>query len=138
MLKDYYSGIGGPDEEFLKQLKDAKPLIKALPVEERVKNYIMSTLGNAKRTSPKNSLYALAQTKLFSENMVALWTKLRNKSTHADELKFETHELQAFIDELHGCLELFYRLVLGKIGYSGEIVQYSVTGWPETKLSAVT
>lgn len=138
LLKQYYRDLGAPDKEFLKQLSEAKPLIEDLPVKiKRAKDCLMSTLGNAKRTSPKNSLYALAQTKLISENMVALWTKLRNKSAHPAELKFESHQLQAFIDELHSCLELFYRLILGKIGYSDQIVQYSVTGWPETNLSAL-
>lgn len=134
LLKSYYSDIGAPDTEFLNQLSDAKAQIKSLPIAERVRNKLISTLGNAKATSPRNSLFALVETKFISEDLVTLWTKLRNKSAHADEKKFEPHELQAFINELHGCLELFYLLVLGKIGYSGEIVQYSVTGWPKRNL----
>lgn len=136
LLRNYHSAIGIPDEEFIKQLNDAEKLINGLPLEKRVKNRIISTLSNAKAASPKNSLYALVGTGLISEDLVSLWKKLRNKSAHADELRFETHELQAFIDELHGCLELFYRLILGEIEYSGEILQYSVSDWPETKLNA--
>ncbi|MBA4143180.1 MAG: hypothetical protein H0X43_09305 [Nitrosospira sp.] len=138
LVKQCYHALEAPDKEFIKQLAEAEPLIEDLPVEiERAKKYLKNALSNAKRNSPKNSLYALAQTKLISESMVIRWSKLRNKSTHADELKLKAHELQAFLDELNVCLELFYRLILGIIGYSAQIVQYSIIGWPETKLNVV-
>lgn len=132
LLKNYYKSTSIPDKEFIQQLKEAKSLIKALPLGERAQSYLMRSLGNAKRTSPKNSLYKLVEAKLISEDMVVVWTNLRSKSAHADELKFEAHELQAFVDERNVCLELLYRLVLGKISYSGEIVQYSIKDWPHT------
>jgi hypothetical protein len=135
LLKNYYESTHAPDSEFLHQLKDAQPLVRDLSVEERVKKCLMNALGNAKRMSPKNSLYKLAGSKLISENMVEVWKELRNRSTHADELKFGDYELQVFVDKKFVCLELLYRLVLGSIGYSGEIFQYSVRGWPKTNFT---
>jgi len=137
LLKNYYSEAGMPDKEFLKEISDAELQIKKLPIGERAQNRLLSTLGNAKSASPKNSLFALAEAKLVSKDLVKLWTKVRNKSAHAEELRFEPHERQEFIDELNGCLELFYRLLLGQINYSGEIIQYSAVGWPEAQFHTV-
>jgi hypothetical protein len=135
LIKVHFLSLGNPDEEFLKQLAEAEPLLKEIKIGERARSRILSTIGNAKSPSPKSALFTLEKSGTLPKELISLWTKLRNKSAHADELKMENHELQEFINELHGCLELFYRLVMHHIQYSGKIIHYAKPGWPEGDLS---
>lgn len=135
LIKVHFQSLGGADEEFLKQLAEAEPLLTKLKIGDRARSRLLSTLRNAKAPTPRNALFALEKSGTLPKDLISLWTKLRNKSAHADELKMENHELQEFIDELHGCLELFYRLVMHHLAYSGKFVQYAKPGWPEGDLA---
>lgn len=56
---------------------------------------------------------------------------------HADELQWGDADIQAFIDDLFGCLELFYRLLMLHIGYAGRLTAFSRVGiWPNESVSA--
>jgi hypothetical protein len=135
LIKTHFMARGQADKDLLEQIEEAGPLLKEMTIGERVKNLLTTSLGNAKSPRPKSALLSLEESGLITEDLTPLWNKLRNKSAHADELKMETHDLQKFIDELHGCLELFYRLVVHHIGYEGNIIQYAKPGWPECDLS---
>jgi hypothetical protein len=130
MIKEYYSSKGLPDYEFLMQVEAAIPIVKSMSIGKRVLERILSTLGNAKSASPKNALYQISQRGLFSEDLINLWKKLRNRSAHADQLRKNDEELQEYLDEVHGCLELFYVLLLSHVGYQGQYYEYSKKGWP--------
>lgn len=138
MIKGYFISHGNADEDFLKQVAEVEPLLKAMLIGERARKRLLSALGSAKSPSPKNALFALKKSAIVSEQLISLWTKLRNKSAHADELNMDDHHLQNFINELHGCLELFYRLVIQHIEYTGKIIEYAKPGWPEGDLTTVT
>jgi hypothetical protein len=129
-LKEYYSGFGLPDSEFLKQVSSASEIIQSLEIGARAKERILSTLENAKLASPKGALYALAKENRIPHDLIQTWVKLRNKSAHADELKKNKLELQEFLNETYGCLELFYSLLLSHIKYVGKFIQYSRENWP--------
>ena len=92
---------------------------------------IEASLGSAKFGAPKGALYTLAHNGVISEALVKLWIKLRNKAAHADQLRRTEEELQGFLDEVHGCMELFYALLLHHVGYVGKYYQYSIREWPE-------
>jgi hypothetical protein len=131
VLKEYYSKYGLPDGEFLKEVSSATKLITDLDIiGARAKSRLLSTLGNAKASTPKNALYALANKKLIPDELIEIWVELRNKSAHADELKQNKAELQEFLDQTFGCLELFYLLLMIHIGYVGDFIQYSKEDWP--------
>lgn len=135
LIKVHFLSLGNADVDFLKQIAEAEPLLKELNIGERAKGRLLSTLGNAKSPSPKSALIALEKSGILPKELIPLWSKLRNKSAHADELSMQSHELQDFINELHGCLELFYRLVILHLDYTGQIIQYAKPGWPEGDLS---
>lgn len=135
VLKQYYADYGTPDSEFITQVQEAKPTIKSLEVGERVKQRILSSLGNALSSTPKNSLHSLAASKDIPGELIKIWSELRNKSAHADELKQSDSELQEFLDQLFGCLELFYCLLLRHIEYKGNYIRYSQIGWPAALMS---
>lgn len=130
VLKEYYSDYGVPEAEFLEQASSAIVKIKNLDIGEKAKSRILSTLGNAKSATPKNALYSLSRKKIISEDLINSWVTLRNKSAHADELQKNNEELQAALDQIFCCQELFYLLLLNYINYCGEFIQFSKEGWP--------
>ncbi len=101
-------------------------------IAERAKSRILSSLANAKFGSPKGALFSLCKSEILDRRLVDLWIELRNKAAHADELNFEPHEFQEFLNSLYGCLELFYRLIFQVVGYKRRMINYSVSGWPES------
>tara|TARA_Y100000780_G_C13675409_1_gene414024 strand:+ start:607 stop:1944 length:1338 start_codon:yes stop_codon:yes gene_type:complete len=135
LLKKYFQEHGSPDTEFIEQVNDAKPKIKAVEIGKRVKDRILSSLGNAVSPTAKNSLHSLAVSEIIPDELIKIWNELRNKSAHADELKKSDAELQEFLDQLFGCLELFYCLLLRHIEYKGNYIRYSQTGWPAVSMS---
>lgn len=135
VIKEYYSKQGFPDSEFLGQVDAAIPIIKSSGITRRVLERVLSTLGNAKSPSPKNALYEIAKSGTFTEDLIKLWVKLRNRSAHADQLRKNDEELQAYLDEVHGCLELFFVLLLSCVGYHGPYYEYSKEGWPVSAIA---
>ena len=135
LLKKYFSEHGAPDADFVAQAEDAKPKIKAADIGQRIKERILSSLGNALSSTPKNSLHSLVVSEIIPVELIKTWSELRNKSAHADELKQSDAELQDFLDQLFGCLELFYCLLLKHIEYKGNYIRYSQTGWPVALMS---
>lgn len=135
VLKTGFPDEGRPDQSFIDEIKDAKPKIKAIKdLMARARDRIMNSLGSATNPTPKNALRALVVSGKIDAVMPGLWSDLRNKTAHADELKFTAEQAQVFVDQLHGCLELFYRLIFVLVGYEGLVTQYSKRGWPEANL----
>lgn len=135
LLKSHFENFGRPDDEFLHQIANSLPFVKLLTIGERAKSRILRSLAGAKSSSPKNALFALAESGIINRDLAELWVALRNKSAHADELNFKPHEFQQFLDSLHGCLELFYRLIFQTIGYKGRMINYSRPQWPESNVA---
>jgi hypothetical protein len=129
VLKHYYAERLKPDEDFLRQIAEAVLMVTDICIGVRAKKLLLSTLSNSKDT-PKNGLHNLCKNCLISEKMISSWTKLRNKSTHPKKLIFEVKKIQPFADDFYTCLELFYRLVFIKIGYTGDVIRYGTRGWP--------
>lgn len=134
-LKEYFPTYGVPDDDFLSQITSAALVIKPLEIGKRAKDRILSTLGNAKNPTAKGALHDLANRKLIPNDLVKAWVSLRNKSAHADELKQDDIELQKFLDEIHSCLELFYRLFLIQMRFEGEFIEYSKADWPAATMT---
>ncbi|MNL24617.1 hypothetical protein D3C87_1460600 [compost metagenome] len=119
------------DEDFVEQVEAAIPVVRALKIGTRARDRMLSTLGGAKGPTAPNALVALSHERKIPEDLVKVWKRLRNKSAHADELKLGTTETQAIIDDLYGCLELFYRLIMLHIRFNGRMIRYGGVGWNE-------
>lgn len=130
IIKAYYQTAGMPDDEFLNQLRDACEKLKSVPMGRRAHDRIQAALHNAKSVSAKGALYDLTKDGIITQNLVRLWVELRNKSAHADQLRKTEQELQQLFDEVYGCIELLYALLLARIGYVGEYFEYSKENWP--------
>lgn len=130
IIKAYYQKTGEPDDDFLNQVRDACEKLKSVALGKRAHDRIQAALHNAKSVAAKGALYDLAKNGIITQNLVKLWVELRNKSAHADQLRKTEQELQQLLDEVYGCIELFYALLLARIGYVGKYFEYSKENWP--------
>ena len=131
IIKGYFNQRGLPDTEILKLSEEAKPLIKKMKIGGRIKDRLLTSLGQLKQGTPKAALSELSDDGLIPDDFVKTWVKLRNKSAHADEIKIDKIEFQKFLDQIHVCLTLFYLLLFSIIGYQGKYTDFSTQGWPD-------
>lgn len=119
-----------PEQIFLDQLSEARPLVENLNVQPRAKSRLITSIDTAKNSTVDNALRSLTKSQKIPENLSKTWQSLRNKLAHASELDWEEDKMQEFIDSLYACLELFYRLIMIRIDYDGSLRSLSKTGWP--------
>jgi len=137
IVKSYFKRYGLPDKEILQQAQEAKQLVKHSELGKRIKDRLMGSIGNLKRTSPNGALYQMSEMGLFPKSFVDEWVSLRNKSTHADQIDQDKETKQAYIDQIYTCITLFYCLLFKVIGYGGNSIDYSQEGWPEKRFPLV-
>ncbi len=134
ITRTYFGKCGLPDKEITQQANEAKQKLNDIDIGKRIKDRLLSSIGDLlQNTSPKGALYQMAQDGLLSEEMVAEWQKLRNKSVHPDNLNEDPRALQKYIDQIYTCIALFYRLLFIIIKYDGNYINYSENGWPKKK-----
>ncbi|GEM_PF-2054085 len=131
VLKEYFSNLGLPDTEILEQAELAKQEIKLLKLPDRIRQRLLSNLGNLKSTNPKNILHQLACNSTISKELIGEWTSLRSKSTHADKVDLNNESMQILIDQVYTNIFLFYSLLFEIIDYEGYCIDYTVNNWPE-------
>lgn len=119
-----------PEQIFLDQLSEARPLVEKLNVQPRAKARLIASIDTARNSTVSNALRSLTDSQKIPANLRKTWQSLRNKLAHASELDWEEGKMQEFIDSLYACLELFYRLIMIRINYDGSLRSLSKTGWP--------
>jgi hypothetical protein len=130
-IKRYFKEYGFPDEEFKNKIEMALKEIKCLSIDDKIKNRIISSLGQAKISNPKNALFKLAEEGWYEKELADEWVALRNKSTHSDKFNMDRTAFQNFIDKVNKCLLLFYSLIFVIIKYRNTHFDFANEGWPE-------
>ena len=130
ITKTYLKKYSLPDKELLQQSQEAAKIIQKMDLHSRIKQRILSNLGELKNISTKTTLYKMADKSLFPKFYVDEWVKLRNKSAHPANLGTNEKEIQKFLDQIHISLTFFYLLLFLIIGYQGKYVDFSKEGWP--------
>lgn len=128
VIKHYFEAYRSTDDDYIDQVDSAIAVIDALDIGTRAKDSAIKSLRGSKGSSTKNALHKLAAVGLITGDLLKTWQHLRNKSAHADGLRMDNSEIQLLIDEIHSCLELFYRLILSHLGYTDSFVRYSACG----------
>ena len=130
VLKALFLSELDADAAFCSLVNAAKPAIKRLDVNERVRSSILSSLGYATKPRPQDAMRRLTEQGVLTDVHIDAWKALRHKGAHGAMLKDDLKELQKHLDHFHCCLDLFYRLLFTVIGYRGGCIGYSTRGWP--------
>lgn len=133
LLKELYNELGLPDKEFSKYIEDSKNIIasSSLKIHERALSRIKSSLNNALLFSPKQALTSLQNLSIIEKRHLVIWSKIRNKSHHAEIMGEGIYKIEKYYHEILTCLELFYILIFYHINYNGKFTRYSLNGWPD-------
>lgn len=118
------------DPEFVKQVDEAKPILKKAGLGPRALECVLSSLGNAKHPRVQDALRRLVRESVAGEVHLEAWKGLRHASAHGGILEDDEQALQEHLDRFHICLDLYYRLVFLLIGYEGRHTDYGTRGWP--------
>lgn len=138
VLKEYFPDMCSPDEEYLKQVTDAKKVLKKAEIGERIKQRLLSSMDSKNTRTANNALYRLQSLGVLPDDLVEAWRSLRNKAAHAAKIEQDDVEIQKMLDDYYSCLELFYVLMMQTINYNGVRYSLSKPHWPEIKFSPVS
>lgn len=130
LIKETFANEHDVDAEFIAQLDRAKPILKKAALDERARNCVLASIGNARTPRVGDVLRRLVDQGGLHDGHVKAWSALRNSSAHGGTLADDDLALQIYIDRFHVCLDLFYRLVFLIIGYRGHHRDYSVVCSP--------
>ena len=136
MVKSFYPEIRKKDLLFASlcgdSIKDIELAIseKRLTLHPRVKESIMAKLKSAGGASIYTGLIDV-----YGDEVARCWNDLRNPASHgAFYEKYKGRDADLLRDS-KTCLAIFYDLLLEKIGYKGNRINYAKEGCPETKES---
>jgi hypothetical protein len=126
VVKNYF-------KEFAKKISDdiivaAIEEIKVLNINEALKPRIIGFLSNIRgEIRAKDILNELVKNDEIASKQLNYWNKLRNSSTHGDNLNMEFQEL---FNLCSANLVLYYNLIFILINYTGSYSDYSTYGYP--------
>lgn len=118
------------DPEFADLAEQSKPKIEDLDIDVRVKDALMSSLKHSVTPKPKGSMSRLLEQGVITKVHIDAWNRMRNTGAHGTLLEDDQTKFQQHLNRYFACLDLFYRLMFIAIGYRGNHIDYSSTGWP--------
>ena len=128
LLKREFPDLAVPDEEFKKQVDDARNLVEKSKVSDSIKERTSGFFGSMLSPRAKDRLFVLKERELIDKELIKSWNDLRNSSAHADSP--ESVDLQTYLNRCNSVLVLFYHLVFLAIGYTGGYTDYSSYHYP--------
>ena len=129
ILKTYFNALG-EDLEFKELCQKAKPALKGLGIDERVKSILQSSLGNAGHFKPKTALHKLTESGLISPGLATKWNVLRSQTAHAVSLGQSLEDQQRLVNLVYANFKLFYQIFFAIIDYDGDRIDYEEQGHP--------
>ncbi|ENX60308.1 MULTISPECIES: hypothetical protein [Acinetobacter] len=130
ILKKYYAKSIKVPEKLLNRITKAKAELNRVKshFDETTLSDLNYSLDLKLKPSPKQILKSV---EYLDSKFEISWTKVRNSTAHGVSLSAENQvKLQISLDHFYTCIELFYKLWLIHIGYSGDFYQYSIKDWP--------
>ena len=131
VFKNHFSEMLKKEDSFEEKLKDAREKLTETDIDQEVLQKLCGSLSNFNKKSIKAGLETYVADKPPYANWPSVWNDLRNKSTHADILDESVEKAQRYWNQTFTCQAIFYHLIASAIGYDGNLIAYSMAGWPE-------
>ena len=107
------------DKQLIQEIKDIKKHIDELPISSEHIGRLSGSVSYWKDITAKKALDILEEEVVISAEDKKVWSKLRNRCAHPKIKELNSAEEQKRRDEVLSCLDLFNKLLLNAIGYSG-------------------
>ncbi|WP_145999235.1 hypothetical protein [Oceanicoccus sp. KOV_DT_Chl] len=131
VVKQYFKGLFPAEQGKIDLIGEAKIVVSDIDIDSVIRTQLMSALGNYQSKSPKSVLYVLCDRLGLDKKIVNSWSKLRNKTAHADDVDMPKHKYEEYFQQYQSAMYLFYRLTFLIIGYQGGCIDYSTIGCPD-------
>ncbi|MDF1764051.1 MAG: hypothetical protein P1U57_11630 [Oleibacter sp.] len=131
LVKKYFESCFPVPNDELEHLNKAKLMLKDIDIDQGVKDKLNSSLDNFKNKSPKRVLFEVCKEIDINSKLVRIWSGLRNRSAHADDLDMDQQKFEEYFLQYISCFYLFYRLLFLVIEYRGNCIDYTSIGCPE-------
>lgn len=113
------------------EIEKVKARLKLLDLSKADLDRLMSSVSHWKNVTPSKALDHLISHGILTKEDKSLWTSLRNSSAHPKvtegNLAKEKHEHEKVLS----CLNLFHKLMLNTLSYSGPIALFRIGQEPE-------
>jgi hypothetical protein len=109
------------DEQQTEEIKDIKAHIASLSISPEHINRLSGSVSFWGNITAKKALDILEEEGVISIDDKKIWGKLRNRCAHPKVKESNSAEEQRRRDEVLSCLDLFNKLILNALSYSGAV-----------------
>jgi len=113
------------DTKLLEEITDIKRKLSDLDIPKNHLERLKSSASYWKNITAAKALDLLINDEIIDAGNKKVWQSLRNSSAHPKIKELNSAEEQKKLDDLLDCLNLFHKLVLNIIGYSGPINDFN-------------
>ncbi len=113
------------DLELESAISKIKEQLNDLDIENEYLTRLKSSVSYWKNITATKSLNILIHEDILDENDTKIWNKIRNASAHPKIKELNTSEEQQKREKVLVCLNIFHKLVLNVIGYTGPLNIFS-------------
>lgn len=110
-------------------------LIVSVCIEALLKKFYKNQKINNDNFVPRNYLKDLVRRGIINQNQYKSWKSLRNKETHGDRKSSKIFQEQLW--RYDDVLELFYRLILNYLDYTGLITSIGRSGTKDVQFKPI-
>lgn len=103
-----------------------KSIVKDISVSENYKQRIIGSISYWKNISASKALDILTNEGVIGENDKKIWSNLRNEVAHPQVKNIDILQQQIKRDKTLQCLNLFHKLVLNVVEYTGPVNMFSM------------
>lgn len=109
------------DSELEIEIKVIIKMFDSLNVSDAYRSRLKGSVSYWKNITAANSLDILVSEGVINSDDKKVWNKLRNESAHPKIKELNSAEKIKKVDDLLDCLNLFHKLILNVIGYTGPV-----------------
>ncbi|ARP40820.1 hypothetical protein [Vibrio syngnathi] len=113
------------DAELEAEINAIKKMFDELDISKAHRDRLKGSVSYWKNITAAKALDLLVSEGVIDTNDKKVWNKLRNDSAHPKIKELNSAEEQEKLDNVLDCLNLFHRLVLNIIGYTGPVNIFS-------------
>ncbi|WP_407732144.1 hypothetical protein ACJJVG_04560 [Pseudocitrobacter faecalis] len=109
------------DLSLISDIEEIKGLIKNLEISKEHKQRLIGSVSYWKNVTASKALDILISEGVISHSDKRIWSDIRNEAAHPQVKDLDFSQQQAKRDKILQCLNLFHKLMLNVMGYSGPV-----------------
>ncbi|WP_158160268.1 hypothetical protein [Vibrio metoecus] len=113
------------DQQLIEAIKEIKLKLNELDIDVTYLSRLQSSVSYWKNITAARALDILIAEGVLADNDKKLWNSIRNTSAHPLSKELSNVEEQKKRDDLYSCIDIFHKLILNVLAYSGPVTLFS-------------